>query len=181
MKRGSNTRRTHYVRLYVFSQAAWKYSADSLWCSMVYFIYTYLLVLNLSSGSLQAFMFLCVFSLRWFHSRTCKYFQVALIGHFVFHTIIFLINWFLKVLLFLVSAALPLNPIAINFASKSTYKYCVFCVPSLPVAVGQCCYVDNLYSLYWAAHSGHVDANKTEWRMASLSLSLLPVDSILRQ
>jgi hypothetical protein len=59
-----------------------------------------------------------------------------------------------------------------------------FYVSSLPVVVGQCCTLlcwqfIHIFALSWAAHSGHVDANKTEWRMASLSLSLLPVDTNL--
>lgn len=152
MKRGSNTRRTHSLPLCVSLRLLGNYSADdSLWYSC----------LNLSSGInflLEAFYVFMCFFVPYF--RTCKYFQVATWALWFSHY--HLINWFLKVLLFLVSAALHFKSNRHKFyLNQFIYKYCVFfrffsacrrwSVPHIVML--------TIY-LHWAAHSGHADANK---------------------
>lgn len=132
MKRGSNTRRTHSPPLCVSLRLLGNYSADdSLWYSC----------LNLSSGInflLEAFLCFYVFL---FHISALVNIFKSQFGLFGFLTIIlYLINWFLKVLLFLVSAALHFKSNRHKFYLNQFIfiNIVFFSVSSLPVAVGQC-------------------------------------------
>ena len=166
MKRGSNTRRTHSASL-CFSGCLEIFSRLSGFSCFILYIYIcckFKFYGSLQPSNITFYVFMCSLFVGSI-SALVNIFKSQ--GHFVFLTIIFWLIGFWKFSCFSFQPHCPhsLNPIAVNFYSKSIYKYCVFYVSSLPVVVGQCCTLlcwqfIHIFALSWAAHSGHVDANK---------------------
>jgi hypothetical protein len=156
----------HTLRLFVFLRLLGNIQ-PTLWLFMFYTIYIcckFKFYGSLQPSNITFYVFMCSLFVGSI-SALVNIFKSQ--GHFVFLTIIFWLIGFWKFSCFSFQPHCPhsLNPIAVNFCSKSIYKYCVFYVSSLPVVVGQCCTLlcwqfIHIFALSWAAHSGHVDANK---------------------